>query len=64
MYVAALRRADRSSNESYRLWKKITELQTRLRRDGAIVQVTIALSTARAAVTKLPERLKLKNLHC
>jgi hypothetical protein len=39
-------------------------LQGRLRRDGAIVDFTIDRRSARAAVRRGPERVKLKNLHC
>jgi hypothetical protein len=36
----------------------------RLRRDCTIVDLAAELSSSRAAVTKGPERGKLKNLHC
>jgi hypothetical protein len=38
--------------------------QARLRRDGAIVQLTFDKSFTRAAVTREAEHVKLKTLHC
>jgi hypothetical protein len=35
-----------------------------MKKDGAIVELTVEKSSARAAVKIDPERVKLKNLHC
>jgi hypothetical protein len=39
-------------------------LQGRLRRDGAIVELSLDWSSERAAVTRGSDRAKLKHLHC
>jgi hypothetical protein len=39
-------------------------LRLRLRRIGAIVELTVDKSSARWVVARGPERGKLKNLHC
>jgi hypothetical protein len=57
-----------SAREAERRWRynsvESWVLQGRLRRDGAIVEFTVDKSSARAAVTRGPESVKLKNLHC
>jgi hypothetical protein len=45
-------------------WQLNRALQGRLRRDGAIVELTFGKSSARAIVTRGPECGELKNLHC
>jgi hypothetical protein len=45
-------------------WQLSRTLQGRLRRDGAIIELTVDNSSVLAAVTEGPERGKLKNLHC
>jgi hypothetical protein len=53
--------------ESWGLSVESWALQWRLRRDGATVELTVEgndKSSAWAAVTRGPERVKLKNLHC
>jgi hypothetical protein len=45
-------------------WQLGRALQGRLGKNVAIVELTVDKSSTRAAVTRGPEREKLKNLHC
>jgi hypothetical protein len=52
------------SVHSFEGWQFSRALQGRLRRDGAIFELTVDKISARAAVTIGPENVKLKNFHC
>jgi hypothetical protein len=62
--VSSTRSAPRSYKEENWDNQFSSALQGRLRGDGAIDELTVDKSYARAAVTRGSERGKLKNLHC
>jgi hypothetical protein len=63
LYKADPRRAE-DNGKVVGVWHCSLAPQGRLRRDGAIIELTFDKRSSQAAVTTGPERGKLKNFYC